>query len=366
MAFTATQVRQLKAKLDPKHVKTRTLGGVTLHYVEGWHVVAEANRIFGFEGWDRETLSIACVSNTKERGEYVVAYTTKVRVTVRAGDTLVMREGSGTGEAKSLSPGQAHDLALKSAETDATKRALASFGNVFGLALYDREQWGVKKPPKPEINTSDDAWAFRSAKGEVLSVFETPKEFADALQSALKSSTNVDELYAIWEQNVTTVRLLHSLFRRYRGTYGVNGLQLATLLKHCARRLATAGKARGSEAQPQAQSSRSLPVKIDKSVLVISEPKRIRSREHLRFVGEQPCLICGRTPSHAHHVRFAQPRGLALKVSDEFTVPLCVIHNSENHATGDERRWWQERKIDPLPVAERLWRESCRAAPTVE
>ena len=99
-------------------------------------------------------------------------------------------------------------------------------------------------------------------------------------------------------------------------------------------------------------------LKIDKSLLTLSEPKRHRSKDHLRFVARQPCLVCGRTPSHAHHVRYAQPKGLAIKVSDEFTVPLCAIHHTENHTTGDERRWWQERKIDPLPVAEQLWRES--------
>jgi hypothetical protein len=98
--------------------------------------------------------------------------------------------------------------------------------------------------------------------------------------------------------------------------------------------------------------------RVDKSVLTIAEPKRVRSKEHLRFVAAQPCVICGRTPAHAHHVRYAQPRGLALKVSDEFTVPLCAIHHSENHSTGDERRWWQERKIDPLVVAAELWRKS--------
>ena len=81
--------------------------------------------------------------------------------------------------------------------------------------------------------------------------------------------------------------------------------------------------------------------KIDKSVLTISEPKRIRCKEHLRFVAEQPCLVCGRSPSHAHHIRYAQSRGLGLKVSDEFTVPLCAIHHSENHTTGNEREWWQ-------------------------
>jgi hypothetical protein len=75
-------------------------------------------------------------------------------------------------------------------------------------------------------------------------------------------------------------------------------------------------------------------------------------------VDQQPCLICGRSPTHAHHIRFAQSRGLGLKVSDEFTVPLCAIHHQQNHATGNERLWWQEHKIDPLAIALRLWRES--------
>src|SRR5262245_23620808 len=119
MAFTGTQTKQLKAKLDPKHIKTRHAGGNTLHYIEGWHALAEANRIFGFDGWDRETVSTNCVSSSKNRGDYFVAYTAKVRITVRAGEITVVREGSGTGEAKAFSPGQAHDLALKSAETDA-------------------------------------------------------------------------------------------------------------------------------------------------------------------------------------------------------------------------------------------------------
>ncbi len=98
--------------------------------------------------------------------------------------------------------------------------------------------------------------------------------------------------------------------------------------------------------------------KIDKSVLTFGEPKRIRCKEHLRFVASQPCLICGRSPSHAHHVRYAQSRGLSLKVSDEFTVPLCAIHHHHIHTTGKEREWWQERNIDPLKVADALWQQS--------
>ena len=186
MAFTATQVRQLKAKLDPKHVKTRTSGGATLHYVEGWQAIAEANRIFGFDGWDRETLSSNCVWSGSSRGEHTVAYTAKVRITVRAGNTIVVREGSGSGEAKGFSPGQAHELALKSAETDATKRALASFGNVFGLALYDPQQNGVKKQSNGKfasgLEPEAGPWMLRSQDGKASSIFETPQAFAKALR----------------------------------------------------------------------------------------------------------------------------------------------------------------------------------------
>ena len=115
-------------------------------------------------------------------------------------------------------------------------------------------------------------------------------------------------------------------------------------------------------ARPRRETIPDLPAsarpKIDKSVLTISEPKRIRCKEHLRFVASQPCVICGRLPSHAHHVRYAQSRGLSLKVSDEFTVPLCAIHHDNIHTTGKEQEWWHERNIDPLKVANALWRHS--------
>ncbi len=150
MALSDTQVRQLRAKLDGKHVKTRNANGADLHYVEGWHVIAEANRIFGYDAWDRRTLASHCVWSGPSGAYHGAAYTAKVRVSVRAGDITIVREGSGTGEGRAPTPGQAHELALKGAETDATKRALATFGNPFGLALYDREQLGVRKARKRE------------------------------------------------------------------------------------------------------------------------------------------------------------------------------------------------------------------------
>jgi hypothetical protein len=97
------------------------------------------------------------------------------------------------------------------------------------------------------------------------------------------------------------------------------------------------------------------PAKIDKTELTISELRRHRDKGHLKFVASQPCLVCGRTPADAHHLRFAQPRGMGLKVSDEFTVPLCRSCHRQNHQVGDERSWWKAKTSDPLKVAERLW-----------
>jgi len=98
--------------------------------------------------------------------------------------------------------------------------------------------------------------------------------------------------------------------------------------------------------------------RIDKSVLAFPEPRRIRDKEHLRFVGTQPCLICGRSPSDAHHIRFAQLRALGRKVSDEFTVPLCRGHHRQLHQTGDEAAFWKGLNLDPLKMAFDLWEQS--------
>jgi len=97
---------------------------------------------------------------------------------------------------------------------------------------------------------------------------------------------------------------------------------------------------------------------IDKSVLSLPEPRRIRDREHVRSVMRNGCLVCGRTPSDAHHLRFIQKRALGRKVSDEFTVPLCRGHHRELHRHGDEAAWWMKLGVDPLGAARILWLES--------
>ena len=97
---------------------------------------------------------------------------------------------------------------------------------------------------------------------------------------------------------------------------------------------------------------------IDKSELAHPEPRRIRDKDHLRFVSTQPCLICGRTPADPHHLRFAQHRALGRKVSDEWVVALCRGHHREAHRHGDERSWWEKAGIDPNVPARSLWLQS--------
>jgi hypothetical protein len=97
---------------------------------------------------------------------------------------------------------------------------------------------------------------------------------------------------------------------------------------------------------------------IDKSILTIAAPRRYRNREHLRYVAQQACLVCGRKPSDPHHLGFTQPRALSRKVSDEFAVPLCRGHHRAVHRSRDERAWWRQADIDPIKVARRLWKET--------
>ena len=103
---------------------------------------------------------------------------------------------------------------------------------------------------------------------------------------------------------------------------------------------------------------RNQPRGIDKSILAVAAPRRYRNREHLRYVAQQACLVCGRKPSDPHHLRHAQPRALGRKASDEFVVPLCRMHHRAVHRAGAERTWWQTTGIDPVKIARQLWKHT--------
>ena len=145
--FSPEQLAALAAPLDRAKVRQREQGRSRVSYLEGWQVIAEANRIFGFDGWQRQTIAVRCVAQAErpigreQKPGWGVTYTARVRVTVIAGGlTPLVREGSGAGHGIDVDLGQAHESALKEAETDAMKRALMTFGNPFGLALYDKQQ----------------------------------------------------------------------------------------------------------------------------------------------------------------------------------------------------------------------------------
>jgi hypothetical protein len=145
--FSADQITALSAPLDRAKVRQRRQGRSQVSYLEGWQVIAEANRIFGFDGWQRETIALRCVHQSErligeeQRPGWGVTYTARVRIGVSsAGQPALIREGCGAGHGIDTDLGQAHESALKEAETDAMKRALMTFGNPFGLALYDKQQ----------------------------------------------------------------------------------------------------------------------------------------------------------------------------------------------------------------------------------
>jgi DNA recombination protein Rad52 len=151
--FSPEQLKLLEAPLLRDVVKERKQGGRNVSYVEAWHAIAEANRIFGYDGWSSETLDLKCVN---ERGRpigdkgdpgWAVSYIAKVRISLDAPQPVpgrpIVREGVGTGHGIDRDLGQAHESAIKEAESDAFKRAIRTFGNPFGLALYDKTQANV-------------------------------------------------------------------------------------------------------------------------------------------------------------------------------------------------------------------------------
>jgi hypothetical protein len=251
-----------------------------------------------------------------------------VRITVHAFDRTLIREGHGASEAHGDSLGEVHDLALKAAETDATKRALTTFGRPFGLELYRSPKTSSRERPAstpiaPSVSTSRSGF------------------HPDSTNPVPRPSS-------------------------------YHGRAPNEITEHFRRERNTAAKALSRQSGETASFDSATPTlvpeisgKIDKSQLPIGEPKRLRDKAHLRYVASKACLVCGRQPSDPHHLRFAQPRALGMKVSDEFTVPLCRTHHRQLHQMGDERVWWTRHNIEPLETARTLWAETRPVGHTV-
>ena len=153
MTFTKEQTHQLNQPIDPINVETRVgnrSGALQLAYVESWHVIKEATRIFGFDGWQSETVQLDCVQSD----DFCVTYIAKVRVTV--GDVIKEGVGAGHGKGERVNLGDKHESAVKEAESDARKRAFMQFGNQFGLSLYDsKKAWKNPKKDRTPVSTQN-------------------------------------------------------------------------------------------------------------------------------------------------------------------------------------------------------------------
>ena len=149
MGFSAKQMQALRRSLSSRQVRTREANGRELSYIEGWYAISEANRIFGFDAWSRETVETRCVLARENRGSFLAVYIARVRVTVQAEGTTIVREGHGSGEGRGTSPGEVHDIAVKAAETDATKRALATFGKPLGLNFIGKTRGATSNVHQP-------------------------------------------------------------------------------------------------------------------------------------------------------------------------------------------------------------------------
>ncbi|MDT3687795.1 MAG: Rad52/Rad22 family DNA repair protein [Pseudorhodoplanes sp.] len=375
MGFTRKQQRLLRQNIKREHLRSREIQGREITYIEGGHAIEEANRIFGFSAWDRETVEAKCVLAREIRGQFTAVYLAKVRITVRAENETILREGQGTGEAQGATPGEAHDKALKSAETDATKRALATFGRPFGLGLYlgatnvrpngnragaahrhdaDSVRSGAERASAPRAQWPSSA-VRPEAQAEQGTVYPKTDNVAatqprGAQSSKLQQPAN-DPPGSVPRPGIDIPGVMPPPFLQADAQGQPDDVKSLGMPA----RKATSHADQTVTFHPADNENATR--RIDKSVLMLGAPKRFRDKKHLQYVANQPCLVCGRAPSDAHHLRFAQDRALGRKVSDEFTVPLCRGHHRQLHQSGNEIDWWQVVEIDPLPIAAQLWQE---------
>jgi hypothetical protein len=224
-------------------------------------------------------------------------------------------------------------------------------------------QWKDGKPKgQQKVAPLRERRAETSASKPMLSP-EQSMELRDRLLTELKDLQNGEEA-AVWAHRCLTEknRLRASDAQRVEEVFAARLAALRPDAREAPRTPPTAAQPSmpqrlipGAPTNPAPSDREQRCKAVDKSELAFPEPRRIRDRDHVKFVAKQPCLICARQPSDAHHVRFAQGPALGRKVSDEFTVPLCRGHHREVHRCGDEPVWWLKVRINPVVKARELW-----------
>lgn len=207
MSLSEQQIAMLSAHLDRAHVKSRTQAGRALSYLESWHCISEANRIFNFDGWHSEVVELRQVAE-RDRGDgkFGVSYVCKVRVTVLAGGRVIIRDGIGAGHGIDRDLGNAHESAAKEAEADARKRSLMTFGNPFGLALYDKSMANVsdgtdapqplQSAPAPAPRLPAPPQPPARSEGSLAAARNASEQLRDAMLAALGHVYTPDHIEA--------------------------------------------------------------------------------------------------------------------------------------------------------------------------
>ena len=214
----------------------------------------------------------------------------------------------------------------------------------------DRLNGGLGQSPQ-QVSSGRLAKAASSVPKRVIEP-EASVALRDQLTGEIKDLNSAEEA-ANWAHRVLSAKnsLIAADAERVEQAFQA---RLMTIVTEAARGASIQEAELQVSAPGQSKKRHRAPV-VDKSVLALPTPRRIRDREHVKSVAKQACLVCGRRPADAHHLRFAQSSALGRKVSDEFTVPLCRGHHREIHHCGNEIAWWNKTGIDPTAAARALW-----------
>ncbi len=207
--FSSKQLKRLNRPIDQAEIYSRKREGKEFTHITGWYAIAEANAIFGHAGWDRETILLERVFERARLEAVSCGYMARVRVTVRTAQGIVCREGTGFGHSCALQISDAHEYALKAAETDATKRALATFGARLGLSLYRQKA--------PRFSGSDSAnpvqgCSLFAADGSVLDDRLTAEGFASGLRQLIQQTEEVANVQSLMSYNEASLADLKDRF----------------------------------------------------------------------------------------------------------------------------------------------------------
>ncbi|MEE2525849.1 Rad52/Rad22 family DNA repair protein [Hyphobacterium sp. HN65] len=284
-------------------------------------IIQEANRLFGPFNWSRDIIEMRNAATRERDGVITTAYVARVKVSIVSESGPIHREAHGCGEGKGTTPFEAHDRGLKAAELDATARAFATMGKALGLIVPPTSK------TKPESKAS-----------ECLSTSQNRPENAAKCLSRGPRNEPSDGRFDPTQFSVA------------------NGQRVSVQQKTSRTDRPSKSKNKSDENEdatnPSGVSARAMEAPATRL-----KPLRRREPDHLRLVRSHPCLVCARQPTDAHHIRFAQPKALGRKVSDEFTVPLCRMCHDKLHRDPDEAEWWAAHKIDALSIARELWEE---------